>query len=101
MSRTARKTFIERAIAEETNFSRRLLDLVDDEIDAWHQSDSTLALHEWLGMSEQDYASFVMDPTAVVRTISSRRTSETRRRRAPSVGRRRAPTPTQKSVSAN
>lgn len=38
-----------------------LLTEIHDYIDAWHDSDSELALHDFLGMSEKEYALFVED----------------------------------------
>lgn len=32
---------------------------IDDAIDAWHESDSNLELHEWLGMTWEKYRRFV------------------------------------------
>ncbi len=32
-----------------------------DAIDAWHESDSHLELHEWLDMTREEYAAFVED----------------------------------------
>lgn len=28
----------------------------------WHESDSTLELHEWLGMTEEEYARWLTNP---------------------------------------
>ena len=35
---------------------------IDDLIDEWHDSDSELQLHEYLGWSEEDYRKWVYDP---------------------------------------
>lgn len=32
---------------------------IDDLVDEWHQSDSTISLHEYLGMSFSEYSKFV------------------------------------------
>lgn len=34
---------------------------VDDYIDMWHESDSNLSLHDFLGMTEKEYKLFVED----------------------------------------
>lgn len=36
-------------------------DALENDIAAWHLSDSTLPLHEWLGLTEQEYAEQVME----------------------------------------
>ncbi|MFT2010199.1 hypothetical protein ACMA1I_16105 [Pontibacter sp. 13R65] len=38
-----------------------LLSEVDDYIDIWHESDTELPLHEFLGMTKREYALFVED----------------------------------------
>lgn len=38
---------------------------IDDEVDAWHESDSPLDLHEWLGMTSDEYALFVERPASL------------------------------------
>lgn len=45
---------------------RRLCELqiqLDDRIDAWHSSNSSLELHEFLDMTSTDYNLFVTDPS--------------------------------------
>lgn len=32
---------------------------IEDKIDAWHEAETSLLLHEWLGMSRSEYALFV------------------------------------------
>ena len=39
---------------EECDLSR-----IDDEIDAWHEADTTIPLHEWLGLTTDEYQLFV------------------------------------------
>ena len=55
-------TFVERAL------KGKIVD-VDEEIDnemvLWHASDSKLSLHEWLGMTRDEYALFVERPEAL------------------------------------
>lgn len=38
---------------------------IDDKIDEWHQSDSRVELHEYLGWSRYDYHIWVLDPTRI------------------------------------
>ncbi|MDC3962868.1 hypothetical protein [Polyangium jinanense] len=59
-----RKTFVERVLDGEILD----LDTIDDEIDAWHESDADCPLHEWLGLTRDEYALFVEKPEAL-RTI--------------------------------
>jgi len=37
-------------------------DQIDDLIDQWHESDSHIELHEYLGWSVDDYRTWVSDP---------------------------------------
>jgi hypothetical protein len=53
-----RVTFIDRALKGEILD----LDTIDDEIDAWHASETPLALHDWLGMSFYEHAMFMKRP---------------------------------------
>ncbi len=41
---------------------RFLADEIDDAIDEWHESDSSLKLHEFLGMNEMEYGYWVERP---------------------------------------
>jgi len=46
--------------------TKRLYELqiqLDDRIDAWHSSNSSLELHEFLDMTSTDYNLFVTDPS--------------------------------------
>lgn len=40
-----------------------LMSEINDYIESWHESDSSLSLHEFLGMSKKEYALFVEDET--------------------------------------
>jgi len=35
---------------------------IDNRIDQWHKSDSKLELHEYLGMTQDEYVSWVINP---------------------------------------
>lgn len=67
MSRKA--TFVERALAGD------VLDLseIDEDVDAWHASETTESLAEWLGMSEDEYALFVERPDALRVILAARK----------------------------
>ena len=54
-----------------------LLYEIDDYIETWHTSDSLLPLHEFLGMTEQEYEAWVEDETALS-TILFFRKNDTR-----------------------
>lgn len=49
---SARRTYADRKAAGEAGN-------IDDEIDAWHESDFAGPLHEWLGVSWEEYAVMV------------------------------------------
>jgi hypothetical protein len=38
---------------------------IDDAIDAWHAGGSNMELHEFLGMTWEEYRQFVRDPEAI------------------------------------
>ena len=41
-------------------YDREELEDIDDRIDAWHRGNSKQPLHEFLGMSEEEYAAWVV-----------------------------------------
>lgn len=45
-------------------------DELDDYVDAWHDSDSALPLHEYLGMTQEEYAR-VLTSSDVCRSIEA------------------------------
>lgn len=49
-----KKTFAELFINDEIEFEK-----IDDFVDEWHEGDSELPIHEYLGLSEQEYAMWV------------------------------------------
>ena len=49
------------------------LDLIDDEIEAWHSSSSSEQLNEWLGMTAEEYALFVERPQALPMILLGRK----------------------------
>ena len=45
---------------------------IDDEIDAWHEADTTRPLHEWLGLTPDEYQLYV-EKRASIRIILAAR----------------------------
>lgn len=67
--RRSRVTFIDRALAGE------VLDPVAEAfeaVDAWHDAPSDLDLHQWLGMTEDEYKRFAEAPAAIVDILAER-----------------------------
>jgi hypothetical protein len=50
-----------------------LMSEIDDYIDGWHDSDSGLSLHEFLGMTEKEYALYVQDDVYLASIITAHR----------------------------
>ena len=64
-----RKTIVERLLSgDEYDLSK-----IDDEVDAWHGSDTDLDLHEWLGLTPEEYALYVEKPQSIRVILASRR----------------------------
>lgn len=70
-----RRTFMDRALAGEIQDLRAAL---DDEVNAWHESPETetSALHEWLGLSSDEYARYVERPYRLAGIVESRRRNQ-------------------------
>ncbi len=49
---------------------------VDDWIDRWHDGPSTLQLHQFLGMTWEEYGNFVLAPKCLPGLIANRRIIE-------------------------
>ena len=49
-----------------------LPDEIDDFVDSWHESDSDLSIHEFLGMTREEYLSWVKDPNVLPRILDAR-----------------------------
>jgi hypothetical protein len=65
------RTIIERLLSgDEYDLTR-----IDDEIDAWHDADTDLTLNEWLGLTHDEYALYVEQPSCI-RTILAARHQE-------------------------
>ena len=50
-----------------------LLSEIDDYIDNWHEGDSDLPLHEFLGMSLDEYSAFVAESDVLPLVITAHR----------------------------
>ncbi|MDF3821617.1 hypothetical protein P3G55_17055 [Leptospira sp. 96542] len=62
------KSFIDLCLAGE-----RFIDEIDDFVDEWHDSDSTLSLSEFLGMTKDEYALWVEKPGILSYIIHARK----------------------------
>ena len=49
-----------------------LPDEIDDFVDRWHENDSDLSIHEFLGMTREEYLSWVKDPNVLPRILDAR-----------------------------
>jgi hypothetical protein len=49
-----------------------ILDAIDDYVEAWHQSTSDIQLHEFLGMTTEEYDFYCENPTQLKLVVSSR-----------------------------
>ena len=49
-----------------------LPDEIDDFVDRWHESDSDLSIHEFLGMTREEYLSWVKEPNVLPRILDAR-----------------------------
>lgn len=63
-------SFIEKCINGDAS-----LDEIDDYIDEWHDSDSTndLELHEFLGMSWEEYSLWAVKPSLLAEILNHRK----------------------------
>ena len=61
-------TFVDSVLAGD-----RTLDAIDDFIDQWHDGDSDLEIWQFLGMTREEYGSWVINPAALPEIINSRR----------------------------
>jgi len=53
-------SFIEKCLRGEV-----LLEEIDDFVDAWHEGESRLPLHKFLGMTKSEYSLWVVDPAVL------------------------------------
>jgi len=59
------KTYIEQLISGDASISN-----IDNYIELWHNSDSILELHEFLGMTIEEYSDYLTDETSLSNFIS-------------------------------
>jgi hypothetical protein len=50
-----------------------LLSEIDDYIDLWHDSDTEMSLHKFLGMTKEEYALYVEDEQYLATIVTARR----------------------------
>jgi hypothetical protein len=50
---------------------------IDDFVDLWHESESTLPLHEFLGMTTEEYSAWVQKPDLLPHIITDHRKRRT------------------------
>ncbi|MFI5159208.1 MAG: hypothetical protein ACHQF4_10110 [Sphingobacteriales bacterium] len=49
---------------------------IDDYIDQWHDGDSNISLHEFLGMSKKEYVLFVEDESYLPLIVTAHKTEK-------------------------
>jgi len=49
-----------------------LLDDIDDRVDEWHESDSSVEIFEYLGMTQQEYRLWIHDPDILPFIVTAR-----------------------------
>jgi hypothetical protein len=64
----AEKPFFEKYLAGES-----AADAIDDFIDAWHQEPGGREIFEYLGMTQDEYGSWLRDPDALPQIAQARR----------------------------
>ena len=65
---SSKRSIVERLLSgEECELSR-----IDDEIDAWHEADTTIPLHEWLGLTADEYQLYVEKPASIRIILAAR-----------------------------
>ena len=63
-----KRSIVERLLSgEEYDLTR-----IDDEIDAWHEADTTIPLHEWLGLTQDEYQLYVEMPASIRIILAAR-----------------------------
>ena len=66
---SSKRSIVDRLLSgEECDLSR-----IDDEIDAWHEADTTVPLHEWLGLTPDEYQLYVERPASIRIILAARR----------------------------
>jgi hypothetical protein len=63
-----KRSIVERLLSgDECDLTR-----IDDEIDAWHEADTTMPLHEWLGFTPDEYQVYVEMPASIRIILAAR-----------------------------
>jgi hypothetical protein len=62
------KTFMDRYLADEVEPEK-----IDDFVDEWHEGTNSLSLREYLGMTKEEYAYWLLHPDALPRIREERR----------------------------
>lgn len=65
------RTFMDRYLAGEVT-----VDAIDDCVDAWHHSDTSLVLHEYLGFTREEWGMWLLDASALPRIRDARQAKE-------------------------
>jgi len=61
-------SIVERLLSgEESDLTR-----IDDEIDAWHEAETAIPLHEWLGLTPDEYQLYVEKPASIRIILAAR-----------------------------
>ena len=63
-----RDDFVSRAIAGEA-----MIEEIDDYVDEWHANPAGLPLHEYLGMSRDEYALWLRSPDSLPAILADRK----------------------------
>jgi hypothetical protein len=63
----------EQTFADLVLAGRAKLSDIDDYIDRWHDGSSTLQLHDFLGLTWDEYAAWVNDPASLAAMFAARR----------------------------
>ncbi len=72
MSETISNTFINKCILGEENPEN-----IEDYVDMWHESESTLELHEYIGLTEDEYETWLRYPEKLPQIISNHKKGTT------------------------
>ena len=63
-----KRPIVERFLSgEECDLTR-----IDGEIDAWHEMETTIPLHEWLGLTLEEYQLYVEKPASIRVILAAR-----------------------------
>lgn len=65
-----RRTFIEKVIENDT---LNIFQEIELDIDEWHNSTSSASLYEWLGLTRDEYASYIQYPSCLEQLVQSKR----------------------------